>query len=65
MNLWLKHKDQEVWSSIRGRENTFNYDALHRFRFYQDRFIPEIDAESAPTRPGRRRRSRSMRPQAS
>jgi hypothetical protein len=42
MNLWLKHKDKEVWSSIRGAENTFNNDAKHRFRFYQDRVIPEL-----------------------
>ncbi len=42
MNLWLKHKGQEVWSSIRSDENTFYHDAKHRFRFYQDRFIPEI-----------------------
>jgi len=42
MNLWLKHKGQEVWSSIRSDENTFNHDAKHRFRFYQDRFIPEL-----------------------
>ena len=42
MNLWLKHKSQDVWSSIRSDENTFNHDAKHRFRFYQDRFIPEI-----------------------
>ncbi len=42
MNLWLTHKGKEVWSSIRGGENTFDHDAKHRFRFYQDRFIPEI-----------------------
>jgi hypothetical protein len=42
MNLWLNHKGQEVWSSIRSDENTFYHDAKHRFRFYQDRFIPEI-----------------------
>lgn len=46
MNLWLKHKDQEVWSSIRGGENTFNHDAQHRFRFYQDLIVPEIDADA-------------------
>ena len=50
MSLWLKHKDREVWSAIRGPENTFNYDAQHRFRFYQDRFIPEIEAEPAPAK---------------
>jgi hypothetical protein len=44
MNLWLTHKGREVWSSIRGAENTFNHDAGHRFRFYQDRMIPELDA---------------------
>jgi hypothetical protein len=44
MNLWLKHKGQEVWSSIRSDENTFNHDAKHRFRFYQDRIIPELGA---------------------
>jgi hypothetical protein len=46
MSLWLKHKDLEVWSAIRGPENTFTNDAKHRFRFYQDRFIPEINAET-------------------
>jgi hypothetical protein len=47
MNLWLKHKDKEDWRSIRDSENTFNHDARHRFRFYQDRVIPEI-GEAAP-----------------
>ena len=42
MNLWLQHKGQEVWSAIRDNENTFYNDAKHRFRFYQDRTIPEI-----------------------
>jgi hypothetical protein len=41
MSLWLKHKDKEVWNAIRGPENTFNFDAGHRFRFYQDRIIPD------------------------
>jgi hypothetical protein len=43
MSLWLSHKDKEVWTAIRGPENTFNYDAKHRFRFYQDRYVPELD----------------------
>lgn len=42
MSLWLKHKDREVWSAIRGPENTFDHDAQHRFRFYQDHIVPEI-----------------------
>jgi hypothetical protein len=45
MSLWLKHKDKEVWSAIRGPENTFNFDAKHRFRFYQDRIIPELSGD--------------------
>ena len=47
MNLWLNHKGQEVWSSIRSEENTFYHDAKHRFRFYQDRIIPEVGDDSA------------------
>jgi hypothetical protein len=51
MNLWLNHKGQEVWKSIRSDENTFNHDAKHRFRFYQDRIIPEIsDSDSTGAR---------------
>jgi hypothetical protein len=48
MNLWLSHRNHEVWSSIRSEENTFNHDAKHRFRFYQDRAIPELREENAP-----------------
>ena len=50
MNLWLKQKGQEVWSSIRSEENTFNHDAKHRFRFYQDRIIPEIGGGASEDR---------------
>jgi hypothetical protein len=42
MNLWLKYKGNEVWSSIRSDENTFNHDAKHRYRFFRDRIIPEV-----------------------
>ena len=49
MNLWLNHRGHEVWSSIRSDENTFNHDAKHRFRFYQDRSVPEIGTEG-PTK---------------
>ncbi len=50
MNLWLNHKEHEVWSSIRSETNTFNYDAKHRFRFYQDRAIPEISGEGSKSK---------------
>ena len=43
MDLWLEHKNQEVWSSIRSEENRFEHDAKHRYRFYEDRTIPEIN----------------------
>jgi len=42
MSLWLDHKGKEVWKMIRGPEHQFNYDTKQRFRFYQDRVIPEI-----------------------
>jgi len=49
MNLWLNYQNHEVWSAIRSDENTFYHDAKHRFRFYQDRAIPELtDAGSKP-----------------
>jgi hypothetical protein len=44
MSLWLNHKGREVWSAIRSDTNTFNHDAKHRYRFYQDRSIPEFGA---------------------
>jgi hypothetical protein len=56
MNLWLNYKGQEVWTSIRSEENTFYHDAKHRFRFYQDRIIPELADDGAgdkkPEKPG-------------
>ncbi len=48
MSLWLKYKEDEVWSSIRGPENTFNHDAKHAFRFYQDRYVPEVGTDAPP-----------------
>jgi hypothetical protein len=47
MSLWLSHKSHEVWSSIRSDENTFNHDAKHRHRFYQDRRIPELKGDGS------------------
>ncbi len=57
MDLWLKHKDKEVWTSIRGGENTFNHDALHRYRFFQDLIVPEIEAD-APSGEARKSEAR-------
>lgn len=42
LNLWLRHKNAEVWTSIRSAENTFDHDAKHRFRFYRDKIVDEI-----------------------
>lgn len=49
MNLWLEYRGQEVWTSIRSDENTFDHDAGHRFRFYQDRIIAELAEDATPT----------------
>lgn len=48
MSLWLDYKGREVWNAIRGPQNTFNHDAPHRFRFYQDRHVPELAPGAAP-----------------
>jgi hypothetical protein len=49
MSLWLSYKNEEIWTSIRSSENTFNHDAKHRYRFYEDREIPEFrNAGSTP-----------------
>ncbi len=47
MSLWLSHKNHEVWSAIRSDENTQNHDAKHRYRFYQDRRIPELKGDGS------------------
>jgi hypothetical protein len=44
MNLWLKHRNKEVWSSIRSDENQFEHDARHTYRLFEDRTIPEIQS---------------------
>ncbi|MEJ7637509.1 MAG: hypothetical protein WKF75_05820 [Singulisphaera sp.] len=49
--LWLKHRDKEVWSSIRSAENTFEHDAKQRFRFIRTGSSPR----SSTTFPSRKR----------
>lgn len=42
LNLYLRYKDQEVRTAIRGGENTFFRDAKHLFHFHLDREVPEV-----------------------
>ena len=47
MSLWLSHKNHEVWSALRSPESTRDHDAKHRYRFYQDRHIPELTGDGS------------------
>ncbi len=49
MSLWLSHKNHEVWSALRSPESTRDHDAKHRYRFYQDRRIPELTGDKGPS----------------
>lgn len=38
-NLYVRHKDQEVWSSVRSATDTVHHDALHLYRLYADKVV--------------------------
>src|SRR5262249_15605090 len=38
-NLFVKHKDKEVWSSVRSKTDTVHHDALHLYRLYADKVV--------------------------
>src|SRR5262249_9740925 len=38
-NLYVWHKDKEVWSSVRSATDTVLHDALHLYRLYADKFV--------------------------
>jgi hypothetical protein len=38
-NLYVRHKDKEVWSSVRGEGDTVHHDALHLYRLYADKVV--------------------------
>jgi hypothetical protein len=42
LDLHVNFKNSEVWTSIRGPENTLYNDPQHRYRLYRDRIIDEI-----------------------
>jgi hypothetical protein len=42
LDLHVNYKKSEVWTSIRGPENTLYNDPQHRYRLYRDRIIDEI-----------------------
>ncbi len=45
-NLYVKYKDQDVWSSILDEENTKEHDAKHLYHLHRDRRIDDIEVES-------------------
>jgi hypothetical protein len=38
-NLYVQHKDQDVWSSVRGDGDTVLHDRLHLYRLYADKVV--------------------------
>jgi hypothetical protein len=38
-NLYVKHKDKDVWSSVRSKTDTVHHDALHLYRLYADKVV--------------------------
>jgi hypothetical protein len=38
-NLFVQHKDKEVWSSVRSATDTVLHDALHLYRLYADKVV--------------------------
>jgi hypothetical protein len=38
-NLYVQHKDKDVWSSVRSKTDTVHHDALHLYRLYADKVV--------------------------
>jgi hypothetical protein len=38
-NLYVQHKDKEVWSSVRNKSDTVAHDSLHLYRLYGDKVV--------------------------
>jgi hypothetical protein len=38
-NLYVRHKDKEVWSSVRSETDTVHHDSLHLYRLYADKVV--------------------------
>jgi hypothetical protein len=38
-NLYVQHKDKDVWSSVRGQTDTVLHDSLHLYRLYADKVV--------------------------
>lgn len=45
LDLYVKLQDKEVWTSIRGGENTWEHDPQHLYRLLDDRHIAELPAD--------------------
>ena len=38
-NLYVRHNDKEVWSSVRSETDTIHHDPLHLYRLYADKVV--------------------------
>jgi hypothetical protein len=39
LNLYVRHKDKEVWESVRSEANVHTHDPLHLYRLYADKVV--------------------------
>lgn len=44
-NLYVEYDGEQVWSSIRGGENTHDHNPSHTFRYYQDKVVDAFSDE--------------------
>ena len=45
-SLFLRYKDQQIWSAVRGHRDTLESDARHLYYLRVDRFIPDVALNS-------------------
>lgn len=54
-NLHVKYDGEEIWTSIRGGENTHDHNPSHTFRYYQDKVLDALgDDEESTEQPNRK-----------
>ena len=48
-NLYVEYDGEEVWTSIRGGENTHDHDPSYTFRYYQDKVVDALGDDEKQT----------------
>ena len=47
LNVYVEHKQTEVWKSVRGGDDIWDNDPQHVYRLFRDRLIDEV-VEAGP-----------------